>query len=692
MTASTDDLVDRLVDGRYRVERHLADGGMGSVYVALDERLDRHVALKVMRADLARDAAFVERFRREARAAARLGHPNVVAVFDQGQDGGVVFLAMEYVVGRTLRAVLDSGGAMVPADALRIQRQILAALAAAHRAGIVHRDIKPENVLIGPDDHVKVADFGLARAAASVTTTTAGVTAFGTVCYLAPEQVESGRGDARSDVYAAGLVLSEMLTGRRAVDGDTPLQVAYRHVHGEIAAPSAQRAGLARGLDDLVATATRRDPDERPQDAAEFLAGLDRVAAGLTPEQLNLAPPGVVNPAGPQHTNRLISRTRPVPALAGVAAGSPESATAADAQAAGPTGAATGTTSGGATAGAAAGAGTGTGGPAAAGEVGDADVPPPAPGHSGSAGAASSGDGRGARTHLRSRIIGAIAAAVLLIGGGIGWYAFLGPGSHRVVPKVVGLTQDRAVAELGTQDLRADIAPTFSDDVKAGLVISADPGEGAAARRATSVRLAVSKGPDVVQVPPVVGQAEDAAKQAIQSARLTPGARSEDFSETVAAGQVVSTDPAVGSTIKAGKAVAYVVSKGRRPFDVPDWTGKPFADAKKALDAAGITAKVTAEEFSTDVPKGAVLTQAPTSGTLYKGDQITFTLSKGPDLVKVPNVVGKSQEDATALLKAAGFQVRVNRIAGGLFGLARSTDPAGDSQAPRGSTVTLSVV
>jgi beta-lactam-binding protein with PASTA domain/predicted Ser/Thr protein kinase len=677
MTATRDELVGRLVDGRYRVRAHLADGGMGSVYVALDERLDRQVALKVMRPDLARDAGFVERFRREARAAAQLTNPHVVAVYDQGQDEDVVFLAMEYVPGRTLRARLDSEGALVPREALRLQRQILQALGSAHRAGIVHRDVKPENVLLTESEQVKVADFGLARAVSTVTTSTLGPAAFGTVCYLAPEQVESARADARSDVYAAGLVLFELLTGRRAVDGDTPIQVAYRHVHGAVPAPSSARPGLAHPLDALVASATRRDPSERPEDAAAFLAELDRAAAILEPAELDLPAPGRMNPAGPQFTDRLVRPTQPVPMLAGsVGSAGLSAAGGAGAGAASEVSPAPGVPGEDA---------TGSGArvaPVAVGDAGGGDEPPPTGAHR---------DAADRRPGPVRKILLALLAALVLVGGGVGWYQFLGPGSARVVPKVAGLTQDQAVASLAAQDLRADLRPTFSDDVKSGIVISADPGEGAEARRATAVALAVSKGPDVVTVPDVAGRSEEATRAALQDARLTVGSRSEDFSETVAAGQVIGTAPKAGETLRAGKPVGYVVSKGRKPFEVADWTGKPLADLQKSLDAAGIRAQVT-EEFSTDVPKGVVIKQSPTSGTLYRGDQLALTVSKGPDLVPVPVVQGKPEAEARAALEKAGFRVQIDRILGGVFGTARATDPSGGTSAPRGSTVTLRVV
>ncbi len=276
-----DAAVGRVLDGRYRVLSRIADGGMATVYLARDERLDRDVAVKIMRPDLARDQAFVARFQREARLAAGLSHPNVVAVHDFGTDGGDMFLVMEYVEGQTLRERITSRGAMSVRAALAIFDPILQALDAAHRAGLIHRDIKPENVILRDDGTVKVADFGLARAITSTTTTGESGVLLGTVAYLSPEQVERGIADARSDVYAAGLICYEMLTGQKAFQGDTPIHVAYQHVHGSVPAASDRVATVPREIDRLVALASARDPDERPRTAGELLTEVRRTRSAL---------------------------------------------------------------------------------------------------------------------------------------------------------------------------------------------------------------------------------------------------------------------------------------------------------------------------------------------------------------------------------------------------------------------------
>jgi serine/threonine protein kinase len=305
VVAGLDPLIGRLVDGRYAVEARIARGGMATVYLALDRRLEREVALKVMHAHLADDPQFTARFIREARAAARLSHPGIVAVFDQGEDRGLLYLAMEYLAGRTLREVLEEFGVLTPAEALDVLEPVLEALAAAHAAGIVHRDVKPENVLLTDDGRIKVADFGLARAA-SAATSTSGVL-MGTAAYLAPELVVRGVADARGDVYAAGVVLFEMLTGLLPFTGDVPVQIAYRHVHEDVPAPSSVVRGLPAPLDVLVTTATARDPGLRPADAGALLA-LERAARSRVPaDALDVRPsrPRARPPSAAGHTQAL---------------------------------------------------------------------------------------------------------------------------------------------------------------------------------------------------------------------------------------------------------------------------------------------------------------------------------------------------------------------------------------------------
>ena len=625
----TESLVGRVLDGRYRVLSHIADGGMASVYLALDTRLEREVALKVMRPGLAADETFVSRFRREARSAARLSHPHVVAVFDQGEDDGSMFLAMEYVPGQTLREVMQAEGPLTPRAALDIMDPVLQALSAAHRAGIIHRDVKPENVILREDGTVKVADFGLARAVTTQTTTAQTGMLLGTVAYLSPEQVERGIADARSDVYAAGLILFEMLTGTKAFTGDSPIHVAYQHVHGSIPAPSSRVESVPSELDTLVALATARDPDQRPADAGEFLSEVRKARAALSPTDLDHRPEGAAAEDGGLSTVA-VARTTALPI--GERPSAPE-----------PTRATSGSTE---------------------------------------------GAGRGGRAWKW-----AVAALLLLAAATAGaWYFTMGPGSPTVVPVVVGQTFAQAQSRLSAAHLDAKRVDAFDERVGRGLVISANPGAGAEVGRSTAVVLTVSKGPERYAVPTLVGSTATEAKARLAEKRLTLGGSSEAYDEKIPAGQIVSSTPRAGTQLRRGTAVTIVVSKGRQPIDVTDYTGKPADQAVAALTDAGLRVDATKQEFSTDVPKGSVISQSPATGTLFRGDQVTLVVSKGPEMVSVPNVQGKQLRQARTILEDAGFQVRVENFMGGLFGTVRSQSPAGDAKAPKGSTVTLVVV
>ena len=638
-----DALIGRTLDGRYRVLRRIADGGMATVYLAVDERLDREVALKVMRAHLVHDESFVTRFRREARSSASLSHPNVVAVFDQGEDDGNVFLAMEYVPGQTLREVLRAEGPLSPRAALDVLEPVLLALAEAHSKGLIHRDVKPENVILNTNGTVKVADFGLARAVSSHTMTSSSGLLLGTVAYLSPEQVESGVADPRSDVYAAGLVLFEMLTGTKAFTGDTAIHVAYQHVHGGVPVPSARVPELPAELDELVAVATARDPDQRPADAAAFLALVRRTRTTLSLEALDARPEG---------------------AAAAAAASVPTSTAALPLH--------------------------GTGQPASGAATGVVTRPrsdttamsipsPPLQG------VVVAGPHRRPRRWWPAVLGSALVAALTA------WFFFLGPGATATVPSVVGRAQAEAVDAVRAASLQPSVSETFDEKVPAGQVVSVDPAAGRTVQRGTQVSLVVSKGPERYAVPPVVGMTLAEARARITEVNLKVGKVSEAFNEKVPQGQVVSAKPGPGASLKKGTAVAMTVSKGRKPIEVPDLTGKDAKGAARTLKELGLKVDAGTEENSDTVPTGGVIRQEPRDGTLFRGDTVRLVVSKGPVLVDVPNVVGQQVDEARRILEAAGFTVDVRRALGGFFGTVRLQDPAG-GQAPKGSTITVTIV
>ena len=612
VTPGADPLVGRQLDGRYRLDRAIARGGMATVYEATDLRLDRTVAVKVMRPALAEDGDFVERFAREARAAARLSSPEVVAVHDQGTDSatGTAYLVMEHVAGRTLRDVIRDEGPLAPARALALLEPVLKALAAAHGAGLVHRDVKPENVLLGDDGRVKVADFGLARAIESSNLTATTGLLIGTVAYLAPEQVEHGRADTRTDVYAAGILLFELLTGVPPYSSDSPMSVAYRHVHEDVPPPSELVSGIPTELDDLVVSATRRDPSARPVDAGAFLAELRAVRADLGGAAQE---PGVRLDS---HPTLVVPR--------------------------------------------------------------ESVVPPPA---------APMAPRKTRRRPPRAVLLPLLVVLLLLAGTGTWWLA---AGRYTEAPSAFRLDRTSAIAALEAQGFEVDVNenPRYSETVSPGLVMGQDPEAGDRVRKGSTIELFISRGPDRRAVPSLIGTPQADAVAALEKAGLAVGAVTEQFSSKAAKGTVLSSSPASGEQLAPGTKVALVVSKGPELLAVPDVVGKTRADAEKALAEAGFGAAVT-EVFSDTVKKGIVVAQDPATGRAPRDSAIALQVSKGPQLITVPDVVGDRVKDAEARLKALGLKVRVNRIPGP--GIVRSTDPRAGTQVRKGATVTLNV-
>ncbi|MFI7497270.1 Stk1 family PASTA domain-containing Ser/Thr kinase [Streptomyces sp. NPDC049687] len=646
-TTLQDPLVGQVLDGRYRVDARIAVGGMATVYRAVDTRLDRVLALKVMHPALAADGSFVERFIREAKSVARLAHPNVVQVFDQGTDGSYVYLAMEYIAGCTLRDVLRERGALQPRAAFDILEPVLAALGAAHRAGFVHRDMKPENVLIGDDGRVKVADFGLVRSVDTVTSTTGAV--LGTVSYLAPEQIEQpGAAAPGVDVYACGVVLYEMLTGEKPHDGDSPAIVLYKHLHENVPPPSAAVPGLPFELDELVASATARTPDVRPYDAVALLGQVRDARAALSEEQLDALPPQAVSAGHDNAEDRtsVIPRSLTVPRLLPVDEDDVPGA---------------------------------EGGPLGLDHTSRLQSPPPLP-------------PRGRSARAPRGMLALITVVLLVIGVGAGvWY--INSGQFTKVPAV--LTQTRAKAEKRLEAAGLEVGKVehaYSDTVKRGTVISTDPGPGERIRKHDSVTLTVSDGPQTVKVPDVTGSRLDKAKELLESDGLEPGLVTKEFSDDVVKGFVIGTTPAAGTERRAGSAVSIVVSQGS-PIDVPDVTGEDLDDAKAELEEAGLKVEVAAEQVNSEFDKGQVAAQTPEADSrAADGDTVTLTLSKGPEMVEVPDVVGDSVDDAKESLEAAGFEVKEDRGLLGLFGdTVKKQSVEGGESAPKGSTITITI-
>lgn len=621
----------RLIDGRYLVGPRIARGGMASVYVGTDTRLDRTVAIKIMHPGLD-EQDLADRFVKEARAAARLAHPNVVGIHDQGCDRGTVFLVMEHVAGQTLRDVITAEAPMPPTRALALLEPILAALGAAHRAGLIHRDVKPENVLVAADGSVKVADFGLARAISADTqhTVTGGIL-IGTVSYLAPELVVEGRADERSDVYAAGVLLYEMLTGVKPHTGETPIQVAYRHVHHDVPPPSRAVPGIPPYLDALVARATARDRARRPADATVFLHQVRRVAHALADGvsddvdlTTDLALPAVPMP---EDFAELLD-----PPTVDHRPESPSGPPVVD------------------------------------------DEPRP-------------------RRRRRRGPLTLLVALALVAGLGVGawWYGY---GRYAPVPGVVGLTRSAATQRLEEAGLGVVIGdPEYSERVPAGRIIESRPAGGDRVVADGSVTLIVSLGKERYRVPELAGRNEDQAQDLLAEHHLTAAPSVARYHERVPEGTVLGTRPAAGTTMRPDGAVTLIVSRGPRPIRIADWTGKSAEEATSALKARGLVV-TTVPRFHDTVASGLVISQNPVEGTLFRGDRVRLVVSKGPRLVAVPDGIrGSGVDAAREELTRLGFEVVVKHDLQYLgLGYVFRVEPGEGALVAKGGTITLYLI
>ena len=649
-------LAGTVIDGRYVVLSRIARGGMATVYLAHDRRLDRDVAVKVMHPHLAESEPFILRFRREARAAARLSHPNAVAVFDQGTWGDSLYLTMEYVEGEDLRDTLRRVGGLSVGEALEIIKNVLDALAAAHRRDLIHRDIKPENVLRSTDGTPKLADFGLARAVSDATQASTG-TVLGTVAYLAPELVTEGAATRASDVYAVGVMLFELLTGRQPFFGDIPINVAFQHVTSSVPPVSTIVPGIPREVDDLVAALTAHDVPDRLPDGEHALAKVRRVLEVLSPESAAIRADvsGVTDASDPtstEHTNESDEPDGTAPIWV-----RPSSGTAAI-------------------------------------PIGEAPGPtPPSP-----------------PKKRRSRAVLIVLLLLLIVGGGASaYYYLLGPGAFTQVPSVFGLDQDGALQLLESNDLIGAVEQSHSDTVASGKVISTDPMAGEPARKGSTVAVVVSRGIETLAMPELVGVAtaealtrlaglpepliEEAYSQDVPAETVIAVAVAEDVrgpdGEFFASGDV----PEVGTLLPHLTVLELTVSLGREPVSAPDVTGTPVADAIATLAENGLTGIEAAERaFDDSVPEGSVISQDHTGAGLLRGDTVTLTVSKGPELVEVPSVVWKNQSDAEAALRSAGLEVNVEAPLGVILNTVRTQSERAGTMVRKGTVITIQVI
>jgi len=634
-------MIGRLIDGRYQVRSRIARGGMATVYLATDLRLERRVAIKIMHGHLADDNAFRSRFIQEARSAARLAHPNVVNVFDQGQDADIAYLVMEHLPGITLRDLLKDYGRLTPEQTMDILEAVLSGLAAAHKAGIVHRDVKPENVLLADDGRIKIGDFGLARAVNNNTAT--GQALLGTVAYLSPELVTRGVADARSDIYALGIMTYEMLTGEQPYVGEAPMQVAYQHANDTVPMPSLVAPGVPSELDELVLWATARDPEERPRDARVMLDQLLDVEKLVRPREDTAMQATMVLPRG-------------------VAAASADAET--QILGRGPLSAA----------------------PLLAPPPADDDDEP-----DNTAQLASSATKRRRRGYWLFALIVFLAA----VAGAAGWYFGAGPGSEIQVPSLVSATPEDATAQLEELGLVAAQGTEYSTDIAAGLIVSTDPGDGSRVPKGSTVTLNVSQGPAPITLPVLAGLSTDAASLAIAEAKAVPGTVDEVFNGDVEEGLVISAsresdggDVSQGGDYFEGLKVNLVVSLGA----IPDVTGESVDDAISILEDKSLVATSGEETYSDSIAEGDVISVAAAEeGPIRAGSTLILTVSRGPEPVEIPNVIGMSWSEGKQVLTDLGFKLNYNLAADAIAAIIsiKSTDPAAGTLAAKGSSISL---
>ncbi len=630
---------DAVVDGRYQVIGHVGTGGMADVYCAQDLQLGRKVALKVLHERFAADAEFVERFRREASAAAGLQHQHVVSVYDRGEWDDTSYIAMEYVAGRTLKQLVQAEGPLAPQRAVDLTVQILRAARFAHRRGVIHRDFKPQNVIVDEEDRAKVTDFGIARAGASDMTQTGSI--MGTAQYLSPEQAQGHAVTARSDLYSIGIVLYELLTGRVPFEAETAVTIALKQVSEAPEPPSHLSSAVTPELEAVVLRALAKDPAERFADADEFIAALE-AAGSRIPSAAAIAA---------------------AEAAAAAAAAAPAVAVAAGGVAAPPP------------------PGPATGVYPSAEPYRPVErevvVPPPPP---------------PPLPRRRARWPYFVAAAiVLVIALAFALQALISGPARVQVPQVVGSSISVATQRLQSDGFEVTYVRDNSDKPR-NTVIGQRPTGGGLAEKGATVTLTISDGRVISAVPDVVGQGRRAARKALIAAGFLVD-EAPTPSDTIKRDRVIAQDPSGRSQAEQGTTVQIQVSIGPEQLAVADVTGKSEDDARAALEGAGFKVAVEQKE-SADEDPGAVLSQTPAKGQQApRGSTVTITVASEPKQIAVPNVVGRSQNNATKTLSGAGFEVAVEETtvdSPDKDGLVQEQDPA-SGKVDRGSSVTITV-
>lgn len=614
-------LAGQLIASRYLVRSLVAEGGMASVYLADDNVLEREVAIKVIHPHLARDKSFLDKFQREAKVAAKLSHPNLVNVFDQGTDGDVIFLVMEYVPGITLRDAMNDFGALDANKTLDIIEPLTSGLAAAHAAGILHRDLKPENVFLSDGGKVKLGDFGLARAITQHTQTGSVV---GTVAYLSPELVLRGQADARSDVYSLGVMLFEMLTGSQPYQGEQAVQIAYQHANDNIPAPSSVNRAVPELLDEIVLWATARNPAHRPASAETLLPVITRARADLS--------------RGLATSLQQIDKTARINFDEALLA------------------------------------------PAGATEVIQLKEIE-------SNELQSDYATKLTKSNNRSKFWLTLFTVLAIFGGaGSGWWFSSGPGGLAAIPDLTGRTLEAAMEALTPLEVLIEQAEENSATVPAGMVSRTDPAAGSRVFKGSNVTVFLSLGPRQLSVPDAVGLSSGEARTLLGDSGFTVGSVDNFFSPEPT-GQVLGLSAPVGAILNQGSVLDILVSLG----PLPEVSGLVAEEARALLAELDVRVDET-EVFNNEVTVGSAVGLVLAKTPLPEGGRVTLEISKGPEIVIMPNVVGETIAAAKALLENLGLRVVIdtNQLSSN-FGIAkvRSQNPTAGSEARVGDSVTI---
>jgi len=642
-------MIGRLIDGRYQVRSRIARGGMATVYLATDLRLERRVAIKVMHGHLADDSQYRARFIQEARSAARLAHPNVVNVYDQGQDADTAYLVMEYLPGITLRDLLDEHKTLTTDQAFDIMEAVLSGLAAAHKSGIVHRDLKPENVLLADDGRIKIGDFGLARAASANTAT--GNALLGTIAYLSPELVTRGIADTRSDIYAVGIMLYEMLAGEQPFKGEQPFQIAHQHANDTVPTPSSLNPDVPSELDELVLWATARDPDQRPRDARTMLDQLLETQAALAAgsEQGGIS----AHPISAQRTS--VQRTMVLPTALATDRSHDKTQV----------------------------------------------ITPQARHRTGPVTTDNSSrlQAKAARRKGRGFWLFALVLLLAALAGGTGWYFNQGPGAQVSIPDVAGQDLETAAATLAAAGLGAAETPSevFDPVAEVGSVVGTDPAVGQQVPPDSTVIILTSMGPRPLPFPALAGVSEAESIGLIEAGGFSRGEVAGEFTADLADGLVLRAIGADGSDITGAgeygelQPVSLVVSRG----PVPEVAGLTVADATSTLEGVGLAVGAVDSAYNDDVPLDIIISGTPGTDPVVPGTAVELLVSRGPDVVAIPDVAGQRMRDAVATLEAEGFAVSFanqdNPLAFLILGTYNTTgtSPGAGELVKRGATVEL---